>query len=186
MVDRRLSIVHYQFNVPAAFGQPDGCILFQNLYNKISSHLVKIGDIREDKMSRESKVEIEVRETIANCLGPNEILREYTWGSKEGSMSSAYFLFGALGAALMGQNQSGFFVGLTDKRLMLLVVNGRVPTGEVHSILLGDIKGLQYRSSGTAGFLNVHLSADVLRLIFDKRPWWGRAKNMAKLMPLPA
>lgn len=135
-------------------------------------------------MSRESKVEIEVRDALANCLGPNEMLREFAWGAKEESMSTAYVLFGALGAALAGQKQPGFFVGLTDKRLMLAVVQGKVPTGEVYSIALTDIKGLQYRSSGTAGFLHVHLSADVLRLVFDKRPWWGRAKNMAKLMPL--
>ena len=137
-------------------------------------------------MSRESKAEIEVRESISRCLGPNETLREYSWGSKEGSTSTMYFLFGALGAALMGQSQSGFFTGLTDKRLMLIEVKGKIPTGEVLSIAIADIRGLQYRSSGSAGFLHVYLSADVLRLVFDKRPWWGRAKNMAKMLPLPA
>jgi hypothetical protein len=136
-------------------------------------------------MARESKVETEVRDSIANHLAPNETLREYTWGKTESSISAAYFLFGALGAALTGQNQPGFFVGLSDRRLILMEVKGKSPTGEVHSISIGDIKGLQYRSSGTAGNLNVHLTADILHLIFDKRPWWGRAKNMASLMPLP-
>lgn len=136
-------------------------------------------------MARESKLETEVRESISSHLAPNETLREYTWGTKEGSMSAAYFLFGALGAAMAGQNQSGFFIGLTDKRLLLMEVKGKVPTGEAHTISISDIKGLQYRSSGTAGNLRVHLSADILHLIFDRRPWWGRAKNMAKLMPLP-
>jgi hypothetical protein len=99
-------------------------------------------------------------------------------------MSAAYFLFGALGAALTGQKQPGFFIGLSDRRLILMEVKGKLPTGEVHSISIGDIKGLQYRSSGTAGNLKVHLSADILNMIFDRRPWWGRARNMAKLMPL--
>ena len=136
-------------------------------------------------MAQESKVETEVRESIAHHLAPNETLREYTWGTTEGSLSAAYFLFGALGAALTGQNRPGFFVGLSDRRLILMEVKGKMPTGEVHSISVRDIKGLQYRSSGTAGNLNVHLTADILHLIFDKRPWWSRAKNMANLMPLP-
>jgi hypothetical protein len=135
-------------------------------------------------MAHESKLETEVRESISKLLAPNETLREYTWGATEGSMSAAYFLFGALGAALTGQKQPGFFIGLSDRRLILMEVKGKLPTGEVHSISIGDIKGLQYRSSGTAGNLKVHLSADILNMIFDRRPWWGRARNMAKLMPL--
>jgi hypothetical protein len=166
-----------------SFGQTGGCILFQNPYNKTNNHSVKFGNIREDKMARESKVETEVRESISNHLAANETLREYTWGTMEGSISAAYFLFGALGAALTRQDQPGFFIGLTDRRLILKEVKGKTPTGEVHSISLGDIRGLQYRSGGTTGNLNVHLSADILHLIFDRRPWWPRAKNMAKLMP---
>lgn len=135
-------------------------------------------------MAHESKLETEVRESISKLLAPNETLREYTWGATEGSMSAAYFLFGALGAALTGQKQPGFFIGLSDRRLILMEVKGKLPTGEVHSISIGDIKGLQYRSSGTAGNLKVHLSADILNMIFERRPWWGRARNMAKLMPL--
>jgi len=135
-------------------------------------------------MARESKVEIEVRESITKHLKADETLREFTWGTREGSILPVYFFFGALGAALTGQNQPGFFLGLTDKRLILEQVKGKSPTGEVHSISIGDIKGLQYRSSGTTGNLQVHLSADILQLIFDKRPWWPRAKNMAQIMPL--
>ena len=135
-------------------------------------------------MARESKAEISVRESITNHLTPNETLREFSWGSTEKSISAAYFLFGALGAALAGQDQRGYFVGLSDKRLILVEVKGKTPTGEVHSILVGDIKGLQYRSSGATGSLNVHLSADILQLVFDKRPWWSRAKNMATIIPL--
>jgi hypothetical protein len=135
-------------------------------------------------MARESKVEVAVRESITSHLVPNEILHEFSWGTTERSISAAYFLFGALGAALAGQDQRGYYVGLTDKRLILVEVKGKLPTGEVLSISTGDIKGLQYRSSGAAGNLNVHLSADTLLLIFDKRPWWSRAKNMAKIMPL--
>ncbi|HKI54697.1 MAG TPA: hypothetical protein VJ987_11275 [Anaerolineales bacterium] len=136
-------------------------------------------------MARESKDEIAVRESITGHLAPDESLREYSWGTTEGSMSVVYLLFGAIGALLTGQNRPGYFVGLTDKRVILIKVNGKTPTGEVYSIEIGDIKGLKYRSSGSAGNLRVHLSADTLILIFDKRPWWGRAKNMAKLMPLP-
>ena len=135
-------------------------------------------------MAGESKAEIEVRESITKHLTPNETLREFTWGTTEASISAVYFLFGALGAALTGQKRPGFYVGLTDKRLILVEVKGKTPTGEVHSISTNDIKGLQYRSSGSSGNLNVHLSADILQLIFDKRPWWSRAKNMANILPL--
>ena len=117
-------------------------------------------------MARESKVETEVRESITGHLAPNESLREFSWGATEGFISARYF------------------VGFTDKRLMLVEVNGTMPTGDVHNISIGDIKGLEYRSSGTYGILKVHLSADILELNFEKRPWWPRAKNMAKLMPL--
>ena len=136
-------------------------------------------------MARESKKEIEIREEVTRNLAPGETLRDFSWATKEGTMSAAYFFFGILGTALAGQNKLGYFIGLTDKRFILVEVNGQTPTGEVHSISISDIKGLKYRSSGSTGNLQVHLSADVLQLIFDKRPWWGRAKNMAKLMPLP-
>lgn len=135
-------------------------------------------------MARESKDEIKVRELITSHLAPNETLREFSWGTTERSITAAYFLFGALGAALAGQGQRGYFVGLTDKRLVLVEVKGKTPTGEVHNVSISDIKGLEYRSSGATGNLHVHLSADTLQIIFDKRPWWSRAKNMAKIMPL--
>ena len=108
-------------------------------------------------MARESKTEIEVHDAIARHLAPGETLREFTWGATEASISAAYFLFGALGAALTGQNQPGFFIGLTDKRLILMEVKGKTPTGEVHSISTSDIKGLQYRSGGTTGNLNYYI-----------------------------
>ena len=151
---------------------------------KSAKFVVEVFEAGEDKMARESKAEIKVRESITNQLTPNEKLREFTWGKTEGSISAAYFLFGALGAALAGQNQPGFFIGLTDKRLILMEVKGKTPTGEVHNISISDIKGLQYHRGVTAGNLSVHLSADILQLIFDAKPWWPRAKNMAKFMPL--
>ena len=124
-------------------GQVGGCILFQNPYNEINNHTDKVGNKRENKMAQASKVETEVRESISKHLAPNETLREYTWGRTEGSISAAYFLFGALGAALIGQNQPGFFIGLSDRRLILMEVKGKMPTGEVNSISIGDIRGLQ-------------------------------------------
>lgn len=131
-------------------------------------------------MARESVDEIAVRESLTGYLAPNESLREFSLGKTENSISASYLMFGTLA----GQNQPGYFVGLTNNRLVLMEVKGKTPTGEVHSIAIGDIKGLQYRSSGTTGNLYVHLSADILQLLFDKRPWWPRAKNMAKIMPL--
>lgn len=131
-------------------------------------------------MARESKDEIAVRESITSHLAPNETLHEFSWGRTENSISASYLMFGNLA----GKNQPGYFVGLTDHRLVLVEVTGKTPTGEVHSIARGDIKGLHYRSSGSTGNLYVHLSADILQLLFDKRPWWPRAKNMAKFMPL--
>jgi|GEM_PF-4849913 len=137
-------------------------------------------------MARESKLESDIRQSITRYLTPGEMLHEFSWGTTEGSISAAAFWFGSLGAALAGQNDPSFLVGLTNRRLLLIEVKGRTPTGQVHSISTSDIKGLKYRSSGTTGNLNVHLSADILCLIFAKRPWWGRAKKMAKMMPLPA
>ena len=131
-------------------------------------------------MARESKDEIAIREEITKHLAPNETLSEFSWGRTENSISASYLMFGTLA----GQNQPGYFVGLTDSRLILMEVKGKAPAGEIHSIDKEDIKGLQYRSSGSTGNLHVHLSADILQLLFDKRPWWPRAKNMAKIMPL--
>ena len=131
-------------------------------------------------MARESKDEVEIREEITRHLTPGETLSEFSWGRTENSISASYLMFGALA----GKNQPGYFVGLTNNRLILIEVKGKIPTGEVHSITTRDIKGLQYRSSGTTGNLYVHLSADILQLMFDKRPWWPRAKSMAKILPL--
>jgi hypothetical protein len=135
-------------------------------------------------MARESKAELQVRQLITNQLAPNETLREFTWGAKD-STSVAYFFFGFIGAALARRDQPGFLLGLTDKRLILIEVRGKTPTGEVHHISTGDIKGISYRRGPYSGTLNIHLSADMLALNFDSRPWYPRAQNMSKIMPLP-
>jgi len=135
-------------------------------------------------MARESKVEIAVRESITKHLAPNEILREFTWGAKE-SGSMAFFFFGHLGAALANHDQPGFLIGLTDKRIILVEVRGKTPTGEVHNISLNDIKGFSYKRGPYSGTLNMHLTADTFQLNFDSRPWYPRAQNISKLMPLP-
>ena len=135
-------------------------------------------------MARESKSETEVRQLITNHLAPNEALREFTWGAKN-STSVAIFFFGHLAAALAKYDQPGFFIGLTDKRLILVEVKGKIPTGPVHNISTADIKGISYKRGAYSGTLNIHLSADTLALNFDSRPWYPRAQNMSKIMPLP-
>jgi Bacterial PH domain len=134
-------------------------------------------------MARESKAELEICEVITKCLLPDEILREYTWGVKDSS-SMARFLFGAIGAALARQDQPGFYIGLTNKRVILVEVKGRTTTGDVYSIPLGDIKGLHYNRGAYTGTLDIHLTADKFQLNFDSKPWYPRAQNMSKLMPI--
>lgn len=134
-------------------------------------------------MARESKAELEICEVVTKHLLPEEILREYTWGVKDSS-SMAHFLFGAIGAALARRDQPGFFVGLTNKRIILVEVKGRSATGEVYSIPLADIKGLHYNRGASTGTLDIHLTADKLQLNFDSKPWYPRAQNMSKLMPI--
>ncbi len=134
-------------------------------------------------MARESKAELEICEVVTKHLRPDEILREYTWGIKDFS-AAARFLFGAIGAALARRDQPGFYVGLTNKRIILVEVKGRSATGEVYSIPLSDIKGLHYKRGASTGTLDIHLTADTLQLSFDSKPWYPRAQNMSKLMPL--
>jgi PH (Pleckstrin Homology) domain-containing protein len=134
-------------------------------------------------MARESKAELEICEVVTKHLLPEEILREYTWGAKDSS-SMAHFLFGAIGAALARQDQAGFYIGLTNKRIILVEVKGRSATGEVYSIPLADIKGLHYKRGASTGTLDIHLTADKLQLNFDRKPWYPRAQNMSKLMPI--
>ena len=134
-------------------------------------------------MARESKAELEVHELITKHLAPNETLREYTWGAKN-STSVAFFFFGVIGAALAKRDQPGFFVGLTDKRIILVEVKGRTPTGNVYDVPLSDIKGFKYNRGPYSGTLNIHLTADTLQLNFDSKPWYPRAQNMSKIMPL--
>jgi hypothetical protein len=135
-------------------------------------------------MARESKAEREVRELIAANLELSETLREFTRGATQ-STSAAWFFFGAIGAAIARRNQLGYYVGLTNKRLILLEVKGKSPTGNVQSIPVADIKGLRYSKGLYSGSLNIHLTADTMKLNFDSRPWYPRAQQMAKLLPLP-
>lgn len=134
-------------------------------------------------MARESKVEVAVRESITSHLHPNEILHEFTWGARE-SNSVAYFFFGAIGTALAKRDQLGYYIGLTDKRAILVKTKGNIPTGEVVSISTDDIKGISYKRGLSSGILSIHLSADTLTLHFDNKPWYPRAQKMAKLLPL--
>jgi len=135
-------------------------------------------------MARESKAEAAVQESITSHLHPNETLQEYTWGARD-SNSVAYFFFGAIGTALAKRDQLGYYIGLTDRRVILVKTKGNVPTGEVLSISTSDIKGISYKKGLSSGALSIHLSADTLILHFDNRPWYPRAQKMAKLLPLP-
>jgi hypothetical protein len=134
-------------------------------------------------MAQESKKEQQVREAIEVHLEPGETLRHFTWGGTK-STSAAWFLFGIIGAALAKRGQKSFFVGLTDRRLVLVEVQGQTPADEVQSIPLEDVKGLEYKRGLYSGSLNIHLSADKMALHFDSRPWFPRAQQMAKMLPL--
>lgn len=135
-------------------------------------------------MARESKKEQQARAVIEAHLEPGEMLRQYTWGGAK-STSAAWFLFGALGAALSKRGQKTYFVGLTDRRLVLVEGKGQTATGETLGIPLEEVKGLKYKRGMYSGSLNIHLSADTMALHFDSRPWFPRAQQMAKLLPLP-
>ena len=135
-------------------------------------------------MARESKSERQARELITSQLAPGETLRHFTWGGTS-STSAAWLLFGVIGAILARRGQKSYFVGLTDQRIMLLSANGMKPTGEIHSIPLTDIKGLKYSRGLYSGALNIHLTADQFDVYVDSRPWYPRAQQMAKLLPLP-
>jgi len=135
-------------------------------------------------MARESNAEREVRESLTTRLEPGETLREFTRGGTQ-STSAVWFFFGAIGAAIARRNQMGYFIGLTNKRLILLEVKGKTLTGNVQAIPVTDIKGLHYSKGLYSGSLNIHLAADIMKLNFDSRPWFPRAQQMAKLMPLP-
>lgn len=135
-------------------------------------------------MAREGKAERQVREAIEAHLEPGEILQHFTWGGTK-STSAAWFLFGAIGAALAKRGQQSFFIGLTDRRLLMLEVQGKTPTDVVQSIPLEDIKGLQYKRGPYSGSLHIHLPADTMVLHFDSRPWFPRAQQMAKMLSLP-
>ena len=134
-------------------------------------------------MARENKMERQVREHLTTHLEPNEALRHFTWGSRN-STSAIWLIFGVIGALIARQTQSGFFLGLTDRRLILVKVKGETPTGQVHSIPLTDVKGMKYSRGLYSGALNIYLIADKLEVHFDSRPWYPRAQEMAKLMPL--
>lgn len=134
-------------------------------------------------MARENKMERQIRETLETHLKSGETLQHFTWGSTK-SASATYFLFGVIGAALAKRGQTGYFVGLTDRRLLLVEEKGKTPTGSVQSIPLADIKGMQYKRGLYSGGLNIHLTADKMTLNFDSRPWFPRAQQMAKMLPL--
>ncbi len=135
-------------------------------------------------MARESKREQQAREIITAHLEPGETLNHFTWGGTN-STSAAWMLFGVIGALIARSGQKSYFVGLTDRRIMLLSAKGLKPTGEIHSIPLSDIKGLKYSRGLYSGALNIHLIADQLDVYVDSRPWYPRAQQMAKLLPLP-
>jgi hypothetical protein len=135
-------------------------------------------------MARESKKEQQVREIITAHLQPGESLQNFTWGVTSSS-TAIWFLFGTLGALIARRNQQGYFVGITDRRVILASTKGMQPTGEVHSIPLEDIRGLKYTRGLYSGALNIHLTADKIEIHFDSRPWYPRAQEIAKLRPLP-
>lgn len=134
-------------------------------------------------MARENKMERQIRETLESHLESGETLEHFTWGRTKSS-TAAFLLFGAIGAAIARRNQEGFFIGLTDQRILLVAVKGKDPTGTVQSIPRTDIMGMEYKRGLYNGSLNIHLSADKIALNFDNRPWFPRAQQMAKLFPL--
>jgi hypothetical protein len=136
-------------------------------------------------MARESKKETLAREIITQHLQPGETLQHFTWGGV-GSSTALHMAFGLLGALIARNTQQSYFVGLTDRRLVLVKAKGFKPTSEAHSISLEDIKGMKYSRGLYSGVLKIQLVADKLEIHFDSRPWYPRAQAIAKLMPLSA
>ena len=136
-------------------------------------------------MAGESKAEREVRKSIMTYLAPDETLREFTRvETKSLSISVAYFFSLIIGEILAQRYQTGYFVGLTDKRLILVEFKGKTPTGNVQSIPLSDIKGLLYNRGLVVGNLEIHRTTETIKFDFEVSPWYQRAINMAKLLPL--
>ena len=134
-------------------------------------------------MARENKMERQIRETLESHLESGETLEQFTWGNTK-SATAAFFLFGAIGAAIAKRNQEGYFIGLTDQRVLLVGVKGKNPTGTVQSIPRSEVVGMEYKRGLYSGSLNIHLSADKISLNFDSRPWFPRAQEMAKMFQI--
>jgi hypothetical protein len=150
---------------------------------------VEVGRIKGNVVTihnRDEKIEKTLRDLLLRHH-PGEELRGYMLGIERPNIWLEALLLGAIVGAVATRS---YYVGLTDKRIVLIPLNWWTsrPTDNFSEILLGRITKMEYKRGWLAGNLKIHYGENIKRrLVFN---WRQRrnAKNFIdnfELLPKP-
>ena len=142
------------------------------------------------------------RNTISNYLKDDEILRNFTVGHGEISIAQGCLLLiglvigiviGALSGGSLGSSGGGnpwneSIIGLTNKRILVVVIKRRIKEGMYRvvnsvTIPLDEIKNVDLQESNAgANIVFLHTSGHYKYKIREQT-WINRARTMSRLLP---
>jgi hypothetical protein len=120
--------------------------------------------------------------TLSPAVPAGEPLQMVTYGYVGPGRSGAIFLFGALGDAIINApRRKWYYVGLTDRHLILLQVKNEKPTGVQQVLARSDVQQLEYAGGVFGPRLVVTLAAEKMELKVESYTWQERAKVLDKI-----
>ncbi len=119
---------------------------------------------------------------LAPTVPAGEALQMVTYGYVGPGHANAMIFFGAMGDAIINApRRTWYYVGLTDRHLILLQVKNREPTGVQQVLSRGDVRQIAYSRGALEPKLVITLPAEVMELRFEGYGWRDRAQAMDKI-----
>ncbi|MDY7075794.1 MAG: hypothetical protein SXV54_02610 [Chloroflexota bacterium] len=136
-------------------------------------------------VNRETSEERRIREKLGGLLEANESLIVYTKGYIGPGGTGIAVTFGLIGEAVASLLRQWYYVGLTEKRLLLVPEDQQ---NKATSYALGDVLSLTYARKGgwissttVPGILRIKLRDEALEIKAKGKKWWRYAEEMASI-----
>ncbi len=128
------------------------------------------------------RLEKEALAVLAPAVPAGEAVQMVTYGYTGPGHAGAMLAFGALGDAIVNApRRTWYYVGLTDRHLVLLQVKNQKPTGVQQVLGRGDVQQIAYSRGALEPKLVITLPVEVMELRFEGYGWRERAQALDKI-----
>jgi len=127
-----------------------------------------------------ARQEAKARSLLAPLAPPGETIQAFTFGYVGPGRTGAILLFGALGDAVINaRRRKWYYIGLTERHLLLIQVSNNKPTGVQQVLARNDVRGLEFQSGAfKEPKLMIRLPVEEMQIRVEQYGWRGRAKTL--------